>query len=97
MSWVPLRVDPDDDPGGGVVRVDAQVEGRPVEFVPDTGAASTTIPRGAGIAHLPKAGQRSSGTAFGRHTTDRVKVSSLWFGGTEHGPMLVDRGNREDG
>jgi predicted aspartyl protease len=97
MPWVPLRVDADEDPGGGIVRVDVQVEGRTIALVLDTGAARTTIPARAGIAHLPTAARRSSGTAFGRHSTDRVRVDSLRFGGIEHGPLLVDRGSGEVG
>ncbi len=97
MSWVPLRVEPEDDPGGGIVRVDAQVEGNLVDLLLDTGASGTMIPARAGIAQLPTFGQRSSSTAFGRQTTDRVRVDSLRFGDAEHGPLVVDRGNGADG
>jgi len=91
MSWVSLRVDPDDEPGGGIVRVPAHVNGRAIEAVLDTGAASSTLPASAGIAGLPAVRRSSSGTAFGRHTSDRVTVQSLVFGGIEHGPLVVER------
>lgn len=97
MAWVPVRVEPDDDPGGGIVHVDVRVNGRSVDVVLDTGAARTTIPARAGLAQLPVADHRSSGTAFGRHATDGVRVDSLSFGGIEHGPLIIDRSERAEG
>jgi len=90
MAWVPLRVEADDEPGGGTVRIDAQVEGMLVDLVLDTGAASTAIPERAGVVGVPVSDRRETGTAFGHHTADRVRVESLRLAGFEHGPLVVD-------
>lgn len=96
MSWSALRVVPDDDPGGGIVRIDADVDGRPVDLVLDTGAARTTLP--ASVAQrLPDAGTGSSGTAFGRGSVRYARVPHLRVGELRSGPLTVGCGHDEEG
>lgn len=97
MPRTPLRVVPDDDPGGGIVRVEAEVDGIRTDLVLDTGAARTGVPGSVLGGDRESVGSHNSGTVFGRQTTDRVTVESLRFGGIEHGPLLIDRNTTDDG
>lgn len=91
MSWVPLHLRPDDEPGSQVVRTDVVADGRRVGVLLDTGGARTVLPEALFGGYRVVGHSRGNGV-FGPSASPRIRLESLRFGGIEHGPLVVERG-----
>lgn len=85
MQRVPLILEPDpDDPSGASVCVEGTIDGRPTQFVVDTGAAFTQLAAGAGTAAAGSWGDRTVGGVLGT-----TSVATAAIGEIRVGPLRV--------